>query len=129
MPTSPPTEAELNILKVLWRRGPGTVRDVHEELYRNTKVGYTTTLKLLQNMFAKGLVKRNEQERQHVYSAAVSEQRTLNDVVRRWADNTFAGSPVALAMRALDVKRVTREELASLKALVSRLEDRERNRG
>jgi hypothetical protein len=57
-----------------------------------------------------------------------SEQRTLNNLVRRWADNTFAGSPVALAMRALDVKRVTREELASLKALISRLEDRERDR-
>jgi BlaI family penicillinase repressor len=124
-----PTEAELSILKVLWRRGPSTVRAVHEELYRDTEVGYTTTLKLLQNMFAKSLVTRNEAERQHVYSAAVSEQRTLNDLVRRWVDNTFAGSPVALAMRALDVKRVTRKELASLKAAISRLEERERRRG
>ena len=128
MPPLSPTEAELNILKVLWRRGPSTVRNVHEELYRNTEVGYTTTLKLLQNMFAKGLVTRNEEERQHVYAAAVSEQRTLNNLVRRWVDNSFAGSPVALAMRALDLKRVTREELASLKALISRLEERERNR-
>jgi BlaI family transcriptional regulator, penicillinase repressor len=128
MSTLSPTEAELSILKVLWRRGSSTVRNVHEELYCNTKVGYTTTLKLLQNMFAKRLVTRNEEERQHVYSAAVSEQRTLNNLVRRWADNTFAGSPVALAMRALDVKRVTREELASLKTLISRLEERERKR-
>jgi predicted transcriptional regulator len=127
MPTPPPTEAELNVLKVLWKRGPSTVRNVHEELYRNTEVGYTTTLKLLQNMFAKGLAKRNEGQRQHVYSAAVSEQRTLNELVQRWVDNTFAGSPAALAMRALDLKRVTREELASLKALVSRLEERERD--
>ena len=129
MPTLLPTEAELNVLKVLWQRGPSTVRKVHEELYRSTEVGYTTTLKLLQNMFAKGLVKRNEEQRQHVYSAAVSEQRTLNELVRRWVDNTFAGSPAALAMRALDLKRVTREELASLKALISRLEERERGRG
>lgn len=128
MPIASPTEAELKVLNVLWQRGPSTVREVHEELYRDTEVGYTTTLKLLQNMFAKGLVKRNEEERQHVYSAAVSQQRTLNEVVRRWADNTFAGSPVALAMRALDVKRPTREELVSLKALISRLEERESNR-
>jgi predicted transcriptional regulator len=123
-----PTEAELNILKVLWERGPSTVRDIHKELYRNTEVRYTTTLKLLQNMLAKGLVSRNEDERQHVYSAAVSERRTLNDLVRRWIDKTFAGSPVALAMRALDVKRVPRQDLASLKALIARLEEREKIR-
>jgi predicted transcriptional regulator len=128
MPAPPPTDAELNVLKVLWEHGPGTVREVHDELYRNTEVGYTTTLKLLQNMFAKGLVRRNEQQRQHVYTAAVSRKRTLNELVRRWVDNTFAGSPAALAMRALDGKRVTREELASLKALISRLEERERER-
>ena len=120
-----PTEAELNILKALWSLGPSTVREVHEKIYSNTEVGYTTTLKLLQNMYAKGLVKRNEKERQHVYSAAVSEQRTLNELVRRWVDNNFAGSPVALAMRALDVKHVKPAELANLKALISRLEERE----
>jgi predicted transcriptional regulator len=129
MPARAPTDAELKVLKLLWQRGPGTVRKIHEELYRNTEVGYTTTLKLLQNMFAKGLVKRNEKERQHVYSAAVSEQRTLNEVVRRWVESTFAGSPVALAMRALDVRRVTPDELASLKDAIARIEERERQRG
>jgi predicted transcriptional regulator len=129
MPTPPPTDAELNVLKVLWRSGPSTVRKVHEELYRNTEVGYTTTLKLLQNMFAKGLVKRNDEQRQHVYAPAVSERRTLDRLVRRWVDNTFAGSTTALAMRALDLKRVTRQELSSLKALIARLEERERGRG
>ena len=128
MPAPPPTETELNVLRVLWQRGPSTVRAVHEDLYRHTGVGYTTTLKLLQNMFAKGLVKRNEEQRQHVYSAAVSEQRTLNELVRRWVDRTFGGSPAALAMRALDLKRVTRQELDSLKAQISRLEQRERDR-
>ena len=126
MPTPSPTETELNVLKVLWQLGPSTVRSVHEELYRNTEVGYTTTLKLLQNMFAKGLVRRNDEQRQHVYSAAVSEKRTLNNLVQRWVDSTFAGSPAALAIRALDLKRVTPEELASLKALISRLEEKER---
>lgn len=122
-----PTEAELNVLKVLWRRGPSTVRDVHEDLYQNTEIGYTTTLKLLQNMFAKGLVKRNEEQRQHVYAAAVNEERTLNKLVRRWVDQ-FGGSPAALAIRALDAKRVSREELESLKAMISRLEQRENER-
>jgi predicted transcriptional regulator len=129
MPAPPPTDAELNILKVLWRSGPATVRTVHEELYRNTHVGYTTTLKLLQNMFAKGLVTRNEKERQHVYAAAVSEQRTINELVRRWVNHNFGGSPAALAMRALDIKRLTRVVLASLKALIARLEEREKKRG
>ena len=125
---SQPTDAELNVLKVLWRRGPSTVREVHDDLYAESGVGYTTTLKLLQNMFAKRLVKRNEEQRQHVYSAAVSEQRTLNEVVRRWVDQTFGGSPAALAMRALDLQRVTPEELDSLKALIARLEQREGRR-
>ena len=128
MPVPPPTDAELRVLRLLWRRGPSTVRDVHEELYRNTDVGYTTTLKLLQNMLSKGMVKRREDEPQHVYAAAVSEDRTLNDLVRRWADNTFEGSPLALAMRALEVKRLTPQELDSLKELVARLEERERSR-
>ena len=128
MSTPLPTEAELKVLKVLWQLGPSTVGDVHEALYRNTEVGYTTTLKLLQNMFGKGLVKRNEEQRKHVYTSAVSEQRTLNEVVRRWVDSTLLGSPVDLAMRALDLKRVTPEELSPLKALISRLEERERER-
>ena len=127
VPASPqPTEAELNVLKVLWERGPSTVREVHEQLYSQRDVGYTTTLKLLQNLFGKGLVKRKERQRQHVYSAAVSEQRTLNSLVRRWADQTFGGSSAALAMRALDTGRVSREELDSLKAQIARLELREK---
>jgi BlaI family transcriptional regulator, penicillinase repressor len=122
-----PTEAELNVLRVLWRRGPSTVRGVHDELYSKTGVGYTTTLKLLQNMLAKGLVKRDETDRQHIYAAAVSEQRTLNNLVRRWIDGTFSGSSIALAVRALDVKRISRSELDSLKEMISRLEERERS--
>lgn len=128
MAAAPPTEAELNVLRVLWKRGPSTVREVHVELYRNTSVGYTTTLKLLQNMFAKGLVKRDEKARQHIYAASVSEEHTLNGLVRRWVDRTFGGSPAALAMRALDLKRVSRQELDSLKAQIARLEERERSR-
>jgi len=121
-----PTEAELNILKILWGDGPATVREVHDQLYRNTDIGYTTTLKLLQNMFAKGLVRRNEKQRQHVYTAAVSRERTLGGIVRRWVDSTFAGSPAALAMCALEGTRVSKDELNSLRELVARLEAREK---
>jgi BlaI family transcriptional regulator, penicillinase repressor len=128
MPTPSPTEAELSVLRVLWQHGPSTVRAVHEELYHDTEVGYTTTLKLLQNMLAKGLAKRNEERRQHVYSAAVPERRTVNELLRRWVDRAFGGSPAALAMRALDLKRFTPAELASLKAQITRLEERERRR-
>lgn len=120
-----PTEAELAILRILWERGPSTVREVHDAIYEGTGIGYTTALKLLQNMLAKGLVKRDERPRQHVYSATVPKQRTMNAHVRAWIDKTFAGSSAALAMQALDAKPATREELARLKKLIRKIERRE----
>lgn len=120
-----PTEAELAILRVLWEQGPSTVREVHEALYEGTKVGYTTALKLLQNMLAKGLVKRDEQKRQHIYSAVVPKQRTLNALVRILIDKTFAGSSAALAMQALDARSANREELGRLKELIRKIERKE----
>jgi len=130
MPIVPraPTEAELAILRVLWERGPSTVRDVHEALYEGTEIGYTTGLKLLQNMLAKGLVKRDERTRQHVYSAAVPKQRTLNAIIRPWIDKTFAGSSAALAMQALNAKAASREDLERLKELIRKIERGERKR-
>jgi predicted transcriptional regulator len=123
-----PTEAELAILRVLWERGSSTVREVHEALYEGTEIGYTTALKLLQNMLAKGLVTRDEQTRQHIYRAAVPKQRTLNALVRIWIDKTFAGSSAALAMQALDAKAASREELGRLKELIRKIERREGRR-
>ena len=124
-PHTAPTEAELSILRVLWERGPSTVREVHEALYRGTEIGYTTSLKLLQNMLGKGLVTRDDEPRQHVYRAAVSKQRTLNALVRAWIDKAFAGSSAALAIQALDAKPARREELARLKELIRKIEQRE----
>jgi len=72
MKPTAPTAAELTILRVLWRRGPSTVRDVHEEVYAENETGYTSSLKIMQNMLAKGLVTRQEDARQHIYKAAVS---------------------------------------------------------
>ncbi|WP_424682382.1 BlaI/MecI/CopY family transcriptional regulator [Frateuria sp. YIM B11624] len=117
-----PTAAELAILRVLWRDGPSTVRDVHEAVYGDTETGYTSALKLMQNMLAKGLVTRAEDARQHVYAAAVSERPTLNRLVRGWMDSAFAGSSLALAMQALDARPVPPEELAQLKAMIRKLE-------
>jgi predicted transcriptional regulator len=123
-----PTPAELAILRVLWRQGPSTVREVHDAVYGATDTGYTSALKLLQNMLAKGLVTRTETGRQHVYAAAVSERPTLNQLVRGWIDSAFAGSSLALAMQALDARPIPPDELAELKAMIERLE-REKGSG
>jgi BlaI family penicillinase repressor len=122
MKTVAPTAAELAILRVLWQKGPSTVRDVHETVYAQTPTGYTSSLKLLQNMLAKGLVTRIEDSRQHVYAAAVSERPTLNRLVSGWMDTAFAGSSLALAMQALEARPVAPEELAQLKAMIDKLE-------
>ena len=117
-----PTNAELAILRVLWRDGPRTVREVHEAIYCDTAVGYTSALKLMQNMLAKGLVDRQDQARQHVYAAAVPETATMNQLVRSWMDSAFAGSSVALAMQALDARPIPAEDLARLKAMIEQLQ-------
>lgn len=122
MKTPPPTTAELAILQVLWRKGPSTVREVHEAVYADTDIGYTSALKIMQNMLAKRLVSRTEEARQHVYAAAVSERPTLNRLVRGWMDSAFDGSSLALAMQALDARPVAPEELARLKAMIEKLE-------
>ena len=118
-----PTSAELAILQALWRHGPSTVRQVHEVVYADTRTGYTSALKLMQNMLAKGLVTRADTARQHVYTAQVSERPTLNRLVGGWIDSTFAGSSLALAMQALDARPIDRDELAALKAMIKSLEE------
>jgi BlaI family penicillinase repressor len=117
-----PTTAELAILRVLWRGGPRTVREVHEVIYRDTQVGYTSALKLMQNMLAKGLVSRQDDARRHVYAAVAPETATMNRLVRSWIDSAFAGSSVALAMQALDARPIPAEDLARLKAMIERLQ-------
>ena len=118
-----PTEAELGILNVLWERGASTVRDVHEALYRDEGAGYTTALKLMQIMHAKGLVERDDSERAHVFRATVSKERTqkrfLTDIVQR----VFDGSPSKLVLQALGGKpRATAEELEEIRALLDKLD-------
>jgi len=117
-----PTDAELAILRVLWRRGPSTVRQVWEELSPAQQTGYTTVLKLMQIMSEKGLVRRDESERSHVYEARLSEDQTQRQVVGHLLVRLFAGSAPKLVMQALAAKRATRAELAEIRRLLDDLE-------
>jgi BlaI family transcriptional regulator, penicillinase repressor len=117
-----PTDAELEILGVLWARGPSTVRGVQEELSSRRDVGYTTALKLLQIMHEKGLVRRDESARTHVYEAAVAQERTQNALVGDLLDRAFGGSASALVLGALAAKPASREELAEIRRLLDELE-------
>jgi len=119
-----PTDAELSILQVLWAKGPSTVRTVWETLAPEQNVGYTTVLKLMQIMADKGLVKRDESARSHVYEAAFSQSRAQRDVVRRVLDRVFGGSGPRLAMQALSSAKATPQELAEIRKLLDQIERR-----
>jgi predicted transcriptional regulator len=118
-----PTDAELAILRVLWRRGPSTVRQVQEVLEQDRPTGYTTALKLLQIMLEKGLVLRDESSRTHVYRARALEQQTKRQLLRDVAERAFEGSLVDLVKEALAARPPTREEAAEIRKLLRPLED------
>ncbi len=126
MTTPRPTDAELAILRVLWRRGPSTVRQVHEDLERRSLTGYTTILKLLQIMTEKGLVERDESERAHVYVARLPEEQTLGQLVGDLLDRAFEGSSSRLVMRALESRPATREELSEIRRMLDLMEGEDR---
>ena len=118
-----PTEAELDILRVLWERGDSTVREVHDALYGDDGAGYTTALKLMQIMHAKGLVERNDSQRAHVYRAAVSKQRTQKRFMAEMVQRLFNGSPSQLVLHALgDHPRASRDELRQIRELLNRID-------
>jgi len=118
-----PTESELEILQILWSKGLATVREVHEELAKTKDVGYTTTLKLMQIMNEKGLVKRDDSMRTHVYQAAVNKEKTQRHLLSKMIDNLFGGSPTQLVIQALgdDNHKASREELERIQALLDDL--------
>ena len=120
-----PTDAELAILRVLWHRGASTVRQVHETLSRERPTAYTTALKLLQIMTEKGLVRRDESDRTHVYQARLSEEQTQRQLVRDLLDRAFGGSASKLVMQALAARRASAEELTEIRRLIESREDRE----
>jgi predicted transcriptional regulator len=113
-----PTDAELAILRVLWDLGPSTVRQVHDVLGRTRQAGYTTVLKLMQIMAEKGLLRRDERERTHVYQPELSEGETQRQLVGDLLDRAFKGSAARLVMQALDARETTPEELAEIRRLL-----------
>jgi BlaI family penicillinase repressor len=122
--TIKPTESELEILQTLWSRGLATVREVHEELARTKDVGYTTTLKLMQIMHEKGLVKRDDSMRTHVYQAAVNKEKTQRHLLSKMIDNLFGGSPTQLVIQALgEQHNASPEELEKIQALLNNLKN------
>ena len=113
-----PTDAELAILRVLWERGPSTVRQVHDVLGQVRPTAYTTALKLLQIMTEKGLVRRDESDRTHIYHARLSEEQTQRQLVGDLLDRAFGGSASKLVMQALAARRATPEELGEIRKLI-----------
>lgn len=116
-----PTESELEILQVLWDRQTATVREVHEELAATKEVGYTTTLKLMQIMFEKGLVTRDDSSKTHIYQPAVSREKTQQHLVGKMINNLFSGSPAQLVMQALGNHKASNAELEEIQQLLNSL--------
>jgi len=113
-----PTDAELEILRVLWSRGPSTVREVYEELKAKRQVGYTTILKFMQIMAEKGLVRRNEKERTHLYESTAPRESTQRQLVGDLLDRAFGGSAMHMVVQALSAKRATPAEIDQIRRLL-----------
>lgn len=136
MPTSKPTESELEILQLLWEMGPSTVRAVNDRLNdpanpgrggrrsgaEPREVGYTTTLKIMQIMHEKGLVSRQEDGRTHIYAAAVSESETQSALLQQFVDAAFRGSAMKMVLQALGNHEASADELDEIKSLIAQLE-------
>lgn len=115
-----PTEAELELLRILWEKQPATVRDIYDALDQARAVGYTTVLKLLQIMTTKGLVVRDEANRAHLYRAAISQDATQNEMLKDLSLRLFSGSAAQLALHALAMEPANAEELDAIRALIDR---------
>lgn len=118
--SSHPTPAQLQILRILWTRGPCTCREVHDILGPQNGVGYTTVLKLMQVMATKGLVARDENQRSHVYRAKASEAKTQRALVKDLIERAFEGSTAELVVQALSAKPATADDLAVIQAMIDR---------
>jgi predicted transcriptional regulator len=120
--TQKPTTSELEILQVLWTRGPSTVREVHEVLSEKRPIGYTSVLKLMQIMTEKGSVRRNETQRAHVYEVCQPAEKTKRGLAADVLERVFKGSASELMMHALAGRRASKEEIAELRRLINEYE-------
>lgn len=116
-----PTESELEILRVLWDKGAATVRTVHEVLSEHKDAGYTTTLKLMQIMFEKGIVKRDDSSKTHIYRANISKESTQQQIVGKMINSLFGGSSSQLVMQALGNQTPNKEELDEIQKMLDNL--------
>jgi BlaI family penicillinase repressor len=117
-----PTASELEILRVLWSRGPSTVREVHEALSEKKSLGYTSVLKLLQIMTAKGTVRRNETQRAHVYEVCLPAEQTKRQIAGDMLQRVFEGSASQLMMHALAGQKASPEEITELRRMLDEYE-------
>src|SRR5690348_8784047 len=117
-----PTESELEILNILWAKGPSTVREIHEVLEQNKEAGYTTSLKLLQIMHEKGLVSRDTSSKTHIYTAAIPQNKVQGQLVKRFIDNVFNGSASQLVMQALGTHKADAAELEKIREYLDKME-------
>ncbi len=118
-----PTESELEILQILWNKGKATVREVHEELSVSKESGYTTTLKLMQIMFEKGLVTRDDSSKTHIYEPLVSRDSTQKQMVGKMVTSLFGGSTSSLVMQALGSGATSKEELEEIQKILDNLKN------
>lgn len=119
-----PTKSELEIFKVLWQNGPSTVRFVNDKLNEQRPVQYTSTLKVMQIMFEKGLLTADKSNMKHVYSAAVEETKTKGSLLEKFVDSLYGGSGASLMMQLLGNKKTSPEELAEIRKLLDKLENK-----
>ena len=116
------TDKELVILRILWDKGPSTVKEVNEAMSEYEKTGYTTTLKFMQIMTEKGLLQRDDSQFKHIYTPAVTEEKAQKQLVGDLLEKAFSGSAEKLVMRALSAKKVSNKELARIKKMIKEIE-------
>jgi len=122
-----PTESELEILNILWNKGPSTVRAVHEILELTKGSGYTTTLKLMQIMHEKGLVNRDNSAKVHIFEAAVSREQTQGQIIRKMVDTVFNGNTMQMVMQALGNHKADAAELDAIRKYLDEIENKTKN--
>lgn len=121
-----PTDSELEVLTLLWKNGPMTVREVHDSIRMDRKIGYTTTLKIMQIMFEKGLLERRKLGKTHIYSEKVDQEKTQKGIVSKMIKNVFQGSSKELVMQALGNSRPSKEELEEIRNFLDELKEQEK---
>lgn len=117
-----PTKSELEILQVLWEKGPSTVRAVNDELLKAKDINYTTTLKLMQIMTDKGILKRDESQMKHIYHVAEEEQKTKDHLLDRFIDSVYQGSAGKLVMQLLGNKKASKDDLDSIRKMLDQMD-------